>query len=73
MSNPDLSVFYVDDVKRILRCSDYLAREILKESGRSFLIGKKLAITVCDFYSIMQQKAKGKIITPEDNLRLEVR
>ncbi len=53
MNTNELAVVYKEDVQRALGCSAHTALVVMKRTGKAFKVGKRLALHVGVFYSLL--------------------
>lgn len=56
-----ISVMYKEDVAEAFRCTDTTALDIIKNSGRSFKIGRRWAMTAGDFFNMLHGMSGKKL------------
>lgn len=56
-----LAVVYKEDVAEAFGCGTQRAIEIMKQTGKVVMIGKRKALYVSDFYSLLTSAAADEI------------
>lgn len=59
--NPDLAVVYKEDIMKALACSSHTALQMMKRTGKSFKVGKRLAVHSNVFYNLLMGAQQDRI------------